>query len=260
MKVVIIGSGNVATILGKKIRDAGHEMVQVMSRNEANASALARELNCAYTSRWDKISTEAACYLIAIPDRVLPELHRDWKLERQLVVHTAGSVSKDVLGNISRNYGVLYPLQSLHKDIVSPNEIPMLIDGNTNDDLALIQDFAATISRKVVVADDEQRMKLHLAAVMINNFSNHLYSLAAEYCQQEQVDFRALLPLAQETVRRLDFVNPTEVQTGPAIRDDRSTIQKHLDLLMKYPELQDLYQYFSSSITQYYSNHFANKE
>ena len=164
------------------------------------------------------------------------------------MVHTAASISRDVLQKVSRNYGVLYPLQTLRKEQANLPEIPFLVDGNSADDLALVQDFAASLSDKVLVAGDEQRLRMHVAAVFAGNFANHLYVLAEDFCQKEQLDFSLFLPLISETANRLRDLSPRRSQTGPAIRNDRVTLEKHLTVLNGYPELKQMYELMTASI------------
>jgi predicted short-subunit dehydrogenase-like oxidoreductase (DUF2520 family) len=115
-------------------------------------------------------------------------------------------------------------------------------------------DFAKTISSTVSFAGDEQRLQMHLGAVIVNNFTNHLYVLAQEYCNKQGLDFALLHPLIQETALRLQNNNPVDVQTGPALRNDAETIQTHLNLLVKNEPLQKLYQMFTESIRLYHKN------
>ena len=248
----MIGSGNVATVLGRKIMASGHRIVQVFSRHEARAITLSKEFNCGYTSSWASLETDADLYIAALTDGALEEMTGRVFMDRKLIVHTAGAVSKDVLKPVSRNYGVLYPLQSLNLEIKLVPEIPLLIDGNTADDLTLIFDFAKSISEKVHVTDDATRTKLHVAAVFVNNFTNHLYALAEEYCQQEHLDFSFLVPLIRETAARLQHSSPRFLQTGPAVRGDYLTIQKHLSMLEEVPALRDLYEAVTKSILDHH--------
>jgi len=254
MKVVIIGSGNVATILGRLMKKAGHTIIEVYSRQADHAQVLADELRSGFTDKIELIDPNADIYLFAISDVAISSLDARFKFGNKLVLHTAGSVSIDVLKKVSSNYGILYPLQSLRKEMETIPEIPLLIDGNTEDTRADIEEFAKTLSPLVDISTDEERLKLHVAAVFVSNFTNHLYALASSYCQKESVDFSLLYPLINETAQRLSQYSPDEVQTGPAARKDIVTIDKHLKLLSNYPDLKYLYAKLSDSIVDYQAN------
>ena len=126
--------------------------------------------------------------------------------------------------------------------------IPFLIDGNIQEVTKQIEEFAFSISTVVSRANDGQRMKLHTAAVIVSNFTNYLYTLAKEFCEKERTDFSLLYPLIQETATRIESNNPAEMQTGPAIRGDAITIEKHLHLLSGYPALKNIYTVISGRI------------
>jgi predicted short-subunit dehydrogenase-like oxidoreductase (DUF2520 family) len=247
MKLVIIGSGNTATVLGRMIRRAGHTILQVAGRNPSAVSVLANELS-AKAGGLQQIDRAADIYLVAISDKALPLMHEWLRLEKGMVVHTAAAVSKEVLADVGRNYGVIYPLQTLRKEQQHYPEIPFLVDGNTPDDLALVQDFATTLSKRVEVAGDEQRLRVHVAAVFASNFTNHLYALADDFCKKEKVDFSLLLPLVQETARRIQTLSPHQSQTGPAVRNDSLTIERHLEVLNAHPHLREVYMKLTESI------------
>lgn len=248
MKVVIIGSGNVATVLGKIIHKAGHDIVQVLSRNEYNAKMLAGFFGCEYGNYISGPYREADIYLFAIADNALHHLDQQLQLENRLVVHTGGSVSRDVLNSVSEKYGVIYPLQSLHKASDDIPEMPLLIDGNSADVLAYLETFARTLSSQVFIANDEDRLRFHIAAVFVNNFTNHLYAMAYDFCSQANIDFSKLLPLIEETTKKIKKYPPKEVQTGPAIRQDLYTLGKHLKTLSGDPDLKYIYLKLSESI------------
>jgi len=252
MKVVIIGSGNVATVMGSRIVAAGHDLLQVVARSEAAAALLATLCGCAYSTQWEAIDRNAEIYIVSLSDRAIAELDKVLSLPGRLVVHTAGAVPASALLGISNRCGVLYPLQSLRKEIRPFPEFPLLIDANQPADLPVIGDFARTIARRVEQADDATRLKLHVAAIFANNFTNFLYTIAADFCQKEQLDFSLLLPLIRETAGRLENAAPRDVQTGPAIRGDRETMDRHLKILEKYSDMSVLYRLLSDQITTYY--------
>ena len=259
MKTVIIGSGNVATVLGETIAVAGHPLLQVVARNEDRAATLARALGCAYTTRYPGIDPTADLYLVALSDSALDTLGRDLTLPGKLVVHTAGATPVGVLNTVSTRTGVLYPLQSLHATIRPFPPIPLLVDATRPEDLSVLEAFARTLSSQVRQAGDATRLKLHLAATLTNNFTNYLYTLAAGYCEQEKIDFSILLPLIRETADRLDRYPPGAVQTGPAARGDRDTIDRHLKLLNNYKEIRNLYELFTNLIEEHYHHEHIGK-
>lgn len=251
MNITIIGTGNVATIVGHKLLRASHKIVEVYGRSNEKTTQLAKELKAAPRYDWNDISKNSDLYIIAISDNALYELPDDFRRE-SLVVHTAGSVSKDVLKKISPRYGVFYPLQSLKKNSDADIEIPILVDANSNADISVLIELGTTISEEVAIANDHKRLHLHVGAVIVNNFTNHLFTLADDYCKHQDINFDLLLPLIRETVSRLDGNSPATMQTGPAIRRDVTTIEKHLKLLQHEPQLKKLYQVFSDEIMDRY--------
>lgn len=248
MKVVIVGSGNVATVLGKAFHRAGHKIIQVISKNIKHAKVLAEQFGSESGNDIAFANKDADVYLIAINDNALHHLHTDMHLGNKLVLHTAGSVSKDVLNNVSGNYGVLYPLQSLSKDFTNNPPIPFLIDGNTAETIGKIKAFAETISKDISYANDDERAKYHISAVVVCNFTNHLYALAEDFCTAEHLDFTKLYPLINETTDRINKLSAKQVQTGPAVREDIYTLGKHLQLLTKQPDLKYIYLKLTESI------------
>ncbi len=252
MQIVLIGSGNTATALGHLCYRSGNKILQVFGRNRETTGELARILYAEAVYDWEKITREADLYLVALPDAVVPTVYKHFTLQKGLVVHTAGAVPMDALKKVARNYGVLYPLQSLNKNLAVYPDIPLLVDGNTPEDKTLIADFAASLSGKVAYANDEQRVKMHVAAVWVNNFANHLYTIAWDYCAREGLDFSMLLPMMAQTVNRLHEGKPAGFQTGPAIRGDEATMQKHLSLMEGMPVAQELYRRLSAAISAYH--------
>ncbi|MGZ3838340.1 MAG: Rossmann-like and DUF2520 domain-containing protein [Flavisolibacter sp.] len=248
MEIVIIGTGNTATVLGRKLKAAGHKILQVYGRDSMAASRLAYELETESTNYWNVINREADIYIIAVSDMAIESILKELRLPEKTIVHTAASVSKYILQKATRHFGVFYPLQSLKKELGHLPEIPVVIDASDEITLHELEVLAYSISSKVVEADDEQRLKLHLAAVFCNNFVNHLYALTEYYCKKEHLDFTLLLPLIRETADRLEEIPPSQSQTGPAIRNDVETIEKQQALLEHYPQLKKIYAILSESI------------
>ena len=251
MQAVIIGSGNVATILGRLFIQKGGKVLQVVSRNLNHAQQLAVQLNCNVDDLSGTIDPSADVYIIAVADDAIESVLTHVPNNNKLVVHVSGAASINLLKNVSNNYGILYPLQSLRKEIDTIPEIPFLIDANNAEALAQIKDIASKLSTMVHIATDEERKRLHVAAVFVNNFTNHLYSQAAYFCEKENINFNLLKPLIFETATRLTHLHPRTLQTGPAKRNDIKTIQQHQEILANYPSLLELYKTCTESIQQF---------
>lgn len=253
MNIVIIGTGNTATVLGKKIKLAGHHIIQVFGRDHQNTIVLASLLDSQPVNDFNEIDPGAEIYILAVSDSAIEEVSRQLKLDNKILLHTAGAVSKDILKEASGKYGVLYPLQSLRKEMDPLTDVPLHIDAGDKQTLEKISVLAKSISNQVIISGDMERLKLHVAAVFCNNFTNYMYTLGEAYCKKEKLSFKHLLPLIKETALKLEYYSPTSMQTGPAIRGDQPTILKHEDLLRRYEELQDVYRYLTRKISQHKS-------
>lgn len=247
MKVVIIGTGNVAQVLGKMLLRANHAILQVFGRNKNTLEECAVLLEAAPVSDLSLINNEAEMCIIAANDSAIPEISAQLHLPNTIIVHTSGGVSIDAL-NQHQRCGVLYPLQSLRKELPYLPKVPFFVDGCNEEVKSSIATLAKTISGEVHFANDEERLKLHVAAVFCSNFTNHLFALANLFCQKEQLSFNHLYPLIEETVHRMQFDAPAHLQTGPAIRKDKATIEKHLQVLKPYPILEAVYTMLTQSI------------
>jgi predicted short-subunit dehydrogenase-like oxidoreductase (DUF2520 family) len=252
MIVSIIGSGNTATMLGKLLKKNNYIIKEIISRNGIAAEKLAKEFNANACTAFKQFDKNSDVYIIAVRDDAVAEVSAQVNMSEKIVVHTCGSVPMNVLAETSSNYGVLYPLQSLRKELNYSPVIPFLVNGNNNFSRESIFNLAKSIAEKVIAADDELRLQYHLSAIIVSNFTNHLFALAKDYCSNNNVDFSLLLPLIEETVIRLKNYEPVLMQTGPAIRGDETTMQKHLHLLNEFPQLKKIYEVMSESIQQYY--------
>ncbi len=252
MDIVIIGSGNVAAVLGRKFKAAGHTILQIYSRNASAASGLAYEWDTESTNYISLINKNADVYLVTVNDDAIGTVAKELLLPGKIVAHTAASVPKEILKTVTAHYGVFYPLQSLRKEMNYSPDVPVFFDGSDELTKKKLELLAHSIAKeKVTEAGDDARLKLHVAAVVVSNFTNHMYVMAEEYCRKEGLDFRQLLPLIEETASRIKDISPRQAQTGPAIRHDSETIHKHLELLKQHPQLKNLYILLTESIQQF---------
>lgn len=252
MKIVMVGAGNTATVLCVLLKKAGHDIEQVISRSLENAKLLADKYNTQYAGLSAPGFADADIYIIALHDAALDHIGKYSALKDKLIVHTAGSVSINVLKECTHTYGVLYPLQSVSKTTDYIPEIPFLVDGNNQEILHRIIGLAKSLSPLVMEANDTERMNYHVSAVFVSNFTNHMFALAEQFCKSERLDFKILLPLINEVTVRVNKYSPLLTQTGPAIRDDIFTLNRHLQALTSHPELKYVYLKMSESIIKFH--------
>ena len=246
MRIAMFGSGNLATYLGKALKNAGHEITGVYSRNQRHAKSLAKKLSSRVLLEPGEAMPDCELAILAVSDDAIAEISSviPGSLPR---VHTSGAVA---LGEMhGQRKGVLYPLQSFSKGS-RPKfaEIPICIEASDPQLLSMLEELASTISEKVEIIHSEQRLKLHLAAVFVNNFSNHMYQSASELLAKDSLSFELLLPLIRETAAKVKRVSPHEAQTGPARRGDVKTMNKHLHLLQEDELLREIYLAISQRI------------
>ena len=233
IKVSIIGSGNVAQHLivalqNSIINGAEMELIQVYTRQKSTLSHLL-DFN-KITDDW-KTLAEADLYIIAVSDEAISAVSKQIPYKNKLVVHTSGGISLEAIASNNRK-GVFYPLQTFTKNnAVDFKIIPICIESQNASDYQLLQNVAQAISDSVFAINSEQRKALHLAAVFVNNFTNHLYKIGNDICIENNVPFEILKPLIQETAEKITPLSPNEAQTGPAIRNDIETINAHLSFL-----------------------------
>ncbi len=254
IEVILVGAGNVSWHLARTFDAAGIRVIQVVNRNLVRAREVASLLNTEATSDISEMRV-ADFVILAVNDDALPEVISAIPPQSGILVHTSGSTDISVLEHAADHFGVLYPFQTLTRGVDVPAEkIPFLIEGSDDKTLKRIRLLAEKMSPHVVTMDSVQRRKLHLAGAIANNFTNYLIGRAQDYLTANEIDPDLLLPLIRETVRKLEFIPPSQGQTGPARRGNTRIIREHLKLLESTPDLKNLYSMISDSILAYYSN------
>ena len=243
--IVFIGAGNLATNLAKALYHKGFRIVQVYSRTVESARTLAEKVEAKYTTDLQEISKEAKLYIVSLKDTALVDLLPQITDGKQdtLLVHTAGSIPMSVWEGYAERYGVFYPMQTFSKKReVNFREVPFFVEAKRPEDVELLKAVAATLSDRVYEASSEQRKSLHLAAV----------ALAADLLEKYNLPFDVMLPLIDETARKVHELAPHDAQTGPAVRYDENVISNHLAMLVDSPALQEIYKLMSKSIHEHH--------
>ncbi len=250
--IVVIGAGSVATHLAVALYNRGFDIVQVFSRSEQSAYELAHRVRAKSCIRLEEIDPNAELYLIALRDEALQLVATDLKVNRGIVVHTSGTLSMSLLGKTSARFGVIYPLQTFTKSKpLDLKKVPFCIEASDQPTLQFLMAVASMLSNDVRHITSDQRRYLHIAAVFACNFSNFMYVAASDILRSRDIDFAILLPLMQEFFNKIATMEPWEAQTGPAIREDQTVIQKHLLMLESYPQYREIYREITQKIIEH---------
>jgi predicted short-subunit dehydrogenase-like oxidoreductase (DUF2520 family) len=247
------GAGKVAGALCRELYFAGFSIELIVSQNEKNGRKLADSCKARWSAEL-KFPDSAGIIIVAVPDHELKNVL--YKLNcrpETLVVHTAGSIGIDVFPEQIKRKGIFYPLQTFSKDRkVIFKDLPFLLESSDKHSSEILEDLAESIGGEVHFVGYEHRRMLHLAAVFVCNFTNHMLTVGKEVALKAGFTFEILEPLIKETISKAIANGPENSQTGPAVRNDQNTVEKHLDLLSFSPELQKIYAEMTRSIIKYY--------
>lgn len=267
MKIVFLGSGNVATHLSQALNNSvSNEVVQVYSPTVENAQSLAEILSCGYCTDINEVDVNADIYVCSVKDSVQQNVWRALKshfvgsginVADKIVVHTAGALAMDGENGLSEffpNCGVVYPVQSFSKQrAVDLSHTPFLIEATIPSTLEKLRNLVTTVSDRCYDATTKQRNALHPAAVFASNFANHMYAIANRLMEKNGLPFEILIPLIQETAQKVTEVYPVAAQTGPAVRGDEVVMSKQEKGLTAdgYETELEIYRLVSKNIQTY---------
>ncbi len=244
--IVLLGAGNVATHLYSAFTQKKGTVKIVQCFNRKQLKLHPNQPEDQITSDLKNLK-EADLYILAIHDDAIQDVTTQLPFENKLVVHTSGSVALSAINSRNRR-GVFYPLQTFTKENkVNFSRVPFCLEAEDPKDLQTLIGIATVLSDKIFEISSKQRGILHVAAVFVNNFANYLFSVGNDICTEHQVPFEILHPLLLETVQKVIRSNPDQVQTGPAVRNDTETIQRHLGII-KDENQKQIYQLLTKAI------------
>jgi predicted short-subunit dehydrogenase-like oxidoreductase (DUF2520 family) len=252
-RITIAGAGNIAWHLGYALIRSGYRIERILNRNEDRGRTLARELHTIYYNSWSVPAGGNDLVILAVSDTALPEVIGKINCSGALVVHTSGTVPMDILGSKFDRFGVMYPFQTLTKGVPSDfSLVPLCLEASGPAVLQELKQLAGSLSQRISLINSDQRRHLHLAGVIINNFTNHLIARSMDYLRSHDIDTRLIMPLLHETIDKVEKTTPFMAQTGPARRNDTTVIREHLGMLNNDPGLKNLYSLITDSIIAYY--------
>lgn len=250
--IVFIGAGNVASHLATALKKSGKEILQICSKSGNSAKELAEITGAEYTAGLGNIIPNADLYIISVPDSAVAGIAAELRLGNSFAVHTSGFYSMDFIKEVSKNIGVLYPLQTFSKKRkICFHSVPVCTESNNETNLGLLEELAKSITPDVRHTDSAQRKQIHLAAVFACNFSNLMYSIAGEILEKAGVPFDILQPLIAETSKKITEITAEEAQTGPARRNDTVVITEHIKML-ENAGIKNIYEILSRMIIEKY--------
>ena len=250
-EVALVGTGNIAWHLGHAFLEAGISVSYVISRSIGRAAELAKELAAIPIDHTNLDNISPDLFLLCVNDDALQEVQAQYIYRDALVAHTSGSTGLDIFDADGSAHGVFYPLQTFTRgNRMSYERIPFLVEGSDIQTAKALKELASKISGIVHEVDSGKRRKIHVAAVFACNFNNHLATIAESLMEENGLEFKLLLPLIEETTRKLEHMQPSMAQTGPAARGDMHTIEKHISALQDRPVEQQLYQIITDHIIQ----------
>lgn len=246
------GAGRVAGALCRELFSAGHRIDLIVSESGKNGQDLAWECHAEWSDKL-KFPNQTEIIIVAVPDHRLAEVLRQVECNNATsVVHTAGSFGIDLFPERIEKRGVFYPLQTFSPGRkVLFKEVPFFIESNDLYSSEILNDLADSLGARVFQTDTEHRRQIHLAAVFANNFSNHMFASAKEVASRAGFSFEVMWPLINETCSKAMSAGPENAQTGPAVRNDLITIEKHLEMLSFSPRLSRLYGEVTQSILDF---------
>lgn len=251
VRVVIIGSGNVAEALVYNIADDDNiDLVGIVARNMERGRRLAALGNTEWREHTEELAP-ADIYIIAVSDSAVESVAKGSRFpEGAIVVHTAGSVPLEALPERGGRRGILYAFQSFSSGRkVKLSDVTIFIEAESEAVQERLRAFALLLSPRVEYASSELRRKIHLAGVFVNNFTNHLWAIGRDMMVQEGLSFDVLKPLiAETTAKALSCDDPKRMQTGPAVRGDRGVIERHIEMLGENGRESKIYNEISESI------------
>lgn len=248
MKIYIIGTGKVATLLGKMLMKCGHRPLGVLGRNQTVVNSLSKALKCQSYFSFKEIPRNGDLYFIAVKDDAIGSVAKSLAHVKGALIHTSGATPLSVLGRKTRA-GVFYPVSTIRENFPKTlKKVPICIEATDEATIQKLGIIASELSNKIYLLDSPERARLHLAAVFTNNFTNHLLGIAMNLLKENHLPPELLEFLAVSTVRNAFENGAFESQTGPAVRHDTKTIQRHLDALKSDKQAYEIYKLITNQL------------
>lgn len=252
--ICLIGTGKLSRHLAKKLSIFKGKAIFVWGRNSDQAASIASEFGLVHLNNIQEIPENSAV-LLCVSDNAIEQLANELKDKALFLIHFSGTQSINRLTPYTPNAAVIWPNQSFSYAVhIDWKNVPLILEVTNEASKVWLMEIVNALEGQAVFLDEESRIKLHLAAVVANNFINHLLVLTESWCKQNKLDFKLLLPLITQSTQNLQIQSPSQLQTGPASRNDLTTIQSHIEMLSHFPQLKEVYTLFSNQLAEKINN------
>jgi len=252
--ICLIGTGKLSRHLAKKLSIFKGKAIFIWGRNSEQAASIASEFGLVHLNNIQEIPGNSAV-LLCVSDHAIEQLSNELKDKSLFLIHFSGTQSINRLTPYTPNAAVIWPNQSFSNSVhIDWKNVPLILEVTNDTAKVWLMEIVNALEGQAVFLDEESRIKLHLAAVVANNFINHLLVLTESWCKQNKLDFELLLPLISQTIANLNHQSPSQLQTGPASRNDWTTIQSHIEMLSHFPQLKEVYTLFSNQLAEKNNN------
>jgi 3-deoxy-D-manno-octulosonate 8-phosphate phosphatase (KDO 8-P phosphatase) len=246
--IVVFGAGKLASQLVPKLYHSGIRVIEIISRNEAKGRELAASVDSKWHYRENNVTREGDAILWLLPDNLIPQYSANFTNDSRIMIHCSGGQALNAIQ--ARRRAVMYPLQTFTEDrSIDFSIVPICCESDTASVEQIVCALAKKISSRVYTLNTAERQQLHVGAVFANNFVNHMLSISEEITELLSVPKELYIPLLTETMEKSFKLGSKRAQTGPALRGDRTTQQKHLEILEGNPLFQKIYTFVSESIS-----------
>ncbi len=248
--ICLIGTGKIARHLAEKLASLDDYSIFIWGRNSQIAQTISEETGIKLLNEISEIPTNSIG-ILCVSDHAIQTVAHELTGRFDLIIHLSGTSSMDLISGTAAHTGVIWPNQSFTiGNSINWKNVPLCLEASDEFAHSEISELAKNLGGPFAWLSGEQRRMLHLAAVGANNFVNHLMVLTEEWCLANGLDFQFLMPMIEQSAQRFKTSSPKLTQTGPASRNDQTTIALHLSMLKDFPEFAEVYALLSKQISE----------
>lgn len=258
IKIGFIGPGKVGANLGRYFTQKG---ITISGFYGQNINSTKEAINITKSKFYENIKDiikESDILFITTPDDIISIIDTQlskFNLNNKSICHTSGSLKSNVLYN-SKNSGALiysiHPMFAFSNKNINLNELEKIyfsIEGDYFEN-SPIEKLIKKLGNKYFLRKEEDSATYHLANVFVSNLILSLLNIGISYFKKlglsENDSLEAIKPLVKGNIESIFEKGFVDSLTGPVLRGDLTTIEKHLNALDK--DHKELYKILSLNL------------